>query len=79
MWWHELPPTITFIFVQAYDGDVALTVRNRTPNGFEVHGPMPDGGVEFSYRIVAKRKGFERMRLEPGPATDGSAGIRKPR
>lgn len=52
------------VFLQAY-GDAAIYVTNRTPQSFEVHlgeGNLP---VEFSYRIVATRLGYEDHRLEP--------------
>ncbi len=51
------------VFLQAY-GDATLYVSNRTPTSFEVHlsdGTLP---VEFSYRIVARRLGYEDDRLE---------------
>ena len=51
------------VFVQAY-GDAELYVSTRTATSFEVHAREGDGAVEFSYRIVAKRLGFEGERLE---------------
>lgn len=51
------------VFLQPY-GDASLYVTNRTSNSFEVHlseGTLP---IEFSYRIVAKRLGYETDRLE---------------
>jgi hypothetical protein len=50
------------VFVQAY-GDADLYVMNRTSGGFEVR--VRDGApdVEFSYRVVAKRRGFGRERM----------------
>lgn len=52
------------VFLQAY-GHASIFVTNRTSNSFEVHlsdGTLP---LEFSYRIVAKRLGYETDRLEP--------------
>ncbi len=51
------------VFLQAY-GDAVLYVTNRTPQSFEVYvseGTLP---IDFSYRIVAKRLGYEDDRLE---------------
>jgi hypothetical protein len=52
------------VFVQVY-GDAEVYVAARTPTGFEVHLRDGDPSVEFSYRIVAKRLGYEGARLEP--------------
>lgn len=54
------------LFVQAY-GNAELYVSQRTPKFFEVHWRAGEPDVEFSYRIVAKRRGYERTRLEQGP------------
>jgi hypothetical protein len=51
------------VFVQVY-GDAEVYVSNRTPSHFEVHLRDGDPSVEFSYRIVAKRLGYESQRLE---------------
>jgi hypothetical protein len=48
------------VFLQAY-GDSALYVSNRTNTYFEVRGAAD---IEFSYRLVAKRLGFEGKRLD---------------
>ena len=45
-------------------------MRGRTPLGFEVALRAGDPNAEFSYRIVAKRLGFEQKRLEPTPWAD---------
>ncbi|MBI4234326.1 MAG: hypothetical protein HY686_07795, partial [Chloroflexi bacterium] len=45
-----------------------LYVSQRTPTGFEVKLRGGDASVEFSYRLVAKRKGYEQTRLEQAPA-----------
>ncbi len=52
------------VFVQVY-GDADVYVTNRTATGFEVRLREGAPNVEFSYRIVAKRMGFEDQRLEP--------------
>jgi hypothetical protein len=57
------------VFVQPY-GDAELYVAQRTATGFEVVRRGGDKRVEFSYRIVARRKGFEGRRLERAPWAD---------
>jgi hypothetical protein len=57
------------VFVQPY-GRAELYVAERTPLGFTVALKDGDPNVEFSYRIVAKRLGFEGKRLEPAPWAD---------
>jgi hypothetical protein len=57
------------VFVQVY-GDAEVYVSNRTATSFEVHLRDGDSAVEFSYRIVAKRLGYEGDRLEPAPWAD---------
>jgi hypothetical protein len=54
------------VFLQAY-GDADLFVSSRTPTGFEVKARGAAADVEFSYRLVAKRSGFEDARLELAP------------
>jgi hypothetical protein len=56
------------VFLQAY-GDADLYVGKRTSDYFEVLviGETKDVTLEFSYRIVAKRLGFEEERLEFAP------------
>lgn len=51
------------VFVQVY-GDAEIYVTDRTAASFEVHLRDGDPGVEFSYRIVGKRLGYEDDRLE---------------
>jgi hypothetical protein len=51
------------VFIQVY-GDADVYVTDRTPAGFVVQGHDGDPEVEFSYRIVARRLGFEDLRLE---------------
>jgi hypothetical protein len=57
------------VFVQVY-GDAEVYVTDRTATGFEVHLRDGDPGVEFSYRIVGKRIGYEDDRLERAPWDD---------
>ena len=57
------------VFVQAY-GDAELYVSQRTPLGFEVRLRAGDPEVEFSYRLVATRRGYEDTRLERAPWAD---------
>ncbi|HEY1407350.1 MAG TPA: hypothetical protein VF434_00325 [Promineifilum sp.] len=56
------------VFLQAY-GDTELYVTKRTADSFEVWatGESANKDVEFSYRIVGKRLGFEDHRLEFAP------------
>lgn len=56
------------VFLQAY-GNAQLYVGRRLDDSFEVWASdsAPDLNVEFSYRIVAKRRGFEEQRLEFAP------------
>ena len=61
------------VFVQVY-GDAEVYVTSRTPTQFEVLLREGDAGVEFSYRIVAKRLGHETDRLEPAPEVGGAGG-----
>jgi hypothetical protein len=66
------------VFVQSY-GDAELVVRERTPAGFLVAlrgGAERD--AEFSYRVVARRRGFERARLEPAPWADAARAPGRP-
>ena len=57
------------VFVEPY-GRAELYVAERTSLGFVVEALQGDPAVEFSYRVVAKRKGFESKRLEPAPWAD---------
>jgi hypothetical protein len=51
------------VFIQVY-GDADVYVANRTSDHFEVRLRDGDPNVEFSYRIMAKRAGYEGTRLE---------------
>jgi hypothetical protein len=57
------------VFVQPY-GDAELYVSRRTPMGFEVCLRAGDANVEFSYRLVAARRGYENTHLERAPWAD---------
>lgn len=62
------------VFVQAY-GNASLYVTNRTATGFEVRLHDGDPNVEFSYRIVARRLGYEDQRLERAPWADNDPNL----
>jgi hypothetical protein len=57
------------VFAQVY-GDAEVYVSGRTPEQFEVRLRDGDPGTEFSYRIVARRLGYEKDRLAPAPWAD---------
>lgn len=57
------------VFVQSY-GDAEIYVERRDQTSFTVRLRSGDPDVEFSFRIVAKRKGFEQKRLERSPWAD---------
>ena len=50
------------VFLTPQDEPLTLAVANRTANSFEVRGPA-GSNISFSYRIVAKRKGYEDLRM----------------
>jgi hypothetical protein len=62
------------VFVQVY-GEADVFVGNRTAEGFDVWIRDGDLFAEFSYRIVAKRLGYEEFRMHPAPweATRGGS------
>jgi hypothetical protein len=62
------------VFVQAY-GDAELYVSQRTPLGFEVRLCAGDPNVEFSYRLVATRRGYEDKRLEHAAWADNDPNL----
>ncbi len=57
------------VFITSY-GDAEIYVLNRTAKTFEVHARSGEPNAQFSYRIVATRKGFENKRLERAPWSD---------
>ena len=60
------------VFVQPY-GNAELYVTERTNLGFVVKAKDGHPDVEFSYRVVAKRRGFESARLERADWADNIA------
>jgi hypothetical protein len=50
------------VFLTPQDEPLTLAVANKTATSFEVIGPA-GANISFSYRIVAKRKGYENIRL----------------
>jgi hypothetical protein len=62
------------VFIQAY-GKATLYVSQRTPSTFEVCLTEGDPNVEFSYRLVAKRRDYERARLERAPSADNDPNL----
>lgn len=62
------------VFVQVY-GDAEVYVANRTATQFEVHLREGEPDIEFSYRIVAKRLGYEDDRLERAPWADNDPNL----
>jgi hypothetical protein len=57
------------VFVEPY-GPASLYVTDRTPTGFTVRAREGEPDVEFSYRLVATRLGYEDHRLERAPWAD---------
>jgi hypothetical protein len=62
------------VFVQVY-GDADVYVTTRTATGFEVRLRSGDAAVEFSYRLAAKRLGFEAQRLERAAWADSDPNL----
>ncbi len=50
------------VFLTPQDKPLTLAVANKTATSFEVKGPE-GANISFSYRLVAKRKGYENLRL----------------
>ena len=61
------------VFLTPQDEPLTLAVANQTAASFEVRGPA-GSNIFFSYRVVAKRRGFENFRLNkmrgPTPEED---------
>jgi hypothetical protein len=56
-------------------GDCAMYVDGKTPTSFAVKAMGGQScSVAFDYRIVAKRLGYEDLRLAPAPAASPAAG-----
>ena len=66
-------PYHVFLTPRSFD-TAGLTVGNLTPTSFEVREANGGkGSYEFSWRIVALRKGYENHRMEPaGPMPDAT-------
>jgi hypothetical protein len=62
------------VFTEVY-GPATIYVTNRTSTHFEVRLHEGQPYVEFSYRIVAKRVGYENDRLEPAPWIDNDPNL----
>jgi hypothetical protein len=62
------------VFVQPY-GDAEVYVSQRTSTGFEVSLREGNPNVEFSYRLVASRLGYEGQRLERAPWADSDPNL----
>jgi hypothetical protein len=62
------------VFVQVY-GNAEVYVTGRISTQFEVHLRDGDPNVEFSYRIVATRLGYEGYRLERAPWDDNDPNL----
>ena len=66
------------VFVQGY-GDAGLYVSDLGPEGFVVRSRVGDANTAFSYRVVAKRLGYEQSRLERAPWADGDPHLKSER
>jgi hypothetical protein len=62
------------VFVEEY-GPEELYVSQRTPEWFEVRAHKRNADTEFSYRLVARRLGFEGQRLERAPWADNDPNL----
>ena len=62
------------VLLQPY-GDAALYVSERSAEGFEVRLREGDANVMFSYRLAAKRLGYESDRLERAEWADGDVNL----
>jgi hypothetical protein len=62
------------VFTEAY-GNAEIYVTGRTADKFEVRLRDGDPNVEFSYRIVAKRAGFEKKRLDRAAWADNDRNL----
>jgi hypothetical protein len=62
------------VFIQVY-GDADVYVTGRTADHFEVHLREGNPNVEFSYRVMAKRIGYEQTRLEHAAWADNDPNL----
>ena len=61
------------VFLTPVDGWAALYVTNKRAGSFEVRDAEGKASLTFDYRIVARRQGYEDVRLEAAPVpVDGS-------
>jgi hypothetical protein len=63
------------VFLQPY-GPADLYVVRRSTGTFEVRSHSGSEDIEFSYRIVGKRRGFEQHRLDRAPWADTDPNLR---
>jgi hypothetical protein len=63
------------VFLQPY-GAAEVYVAKRTPTGFTVVVRNGEQNAEFSWRVVATRRGFEGRRLDRAPWADGDPNLR---
>jgi hypothetical protein len=62
------------VFIQSY-GNAELYVSERTPTHFKVKSRRGKPNTEFSFRIVAKRLGYERAYLDKRDHAKGDASL----
>ena len=62
------------VFVQAY-GDAGLYVSDLGPGTIEVRSRDGEPGASFSYRLVARRLGYEETRLGRASWADGDPNL----
>jgi len=62
------------VLLQPY-GDAVMYVGERTAEGFVVRSREGDGNVSFSYRLAAKRLGYEGQRLDRAEWADGDVNL----
>lgn len=53
------------VFLTPVDGWASLYVANKTPTSFEVRDAGGRADIAFDFRIVARRAGYEDVRMEP--------------
>jgi hypothetical protein len=67
------------VFLTPVGGWADLYVDSKSPSSFEVKAAGGESDVEFSYRLVAKRKGYEDVRLEEyRPVDNDPPSVRRP-
>lgn len=53
------------MFLTPIGGWAPLYVLSKTPASFEVRDADGKAGITFDYRIVARRRGYENVRMDP--------------